>query len=526
MRGHRFIPRPWTVAFGVAVGLAISLAPGVAAAQSEWLTWGYDQQRTGWNQSERVLNKDNVSRLELKWKVQLATPPREEVLSTLTAPLIANENGPRGPVTRVFVVGSDNTVYAINSQTGEIAWQRQFPNTLTAPARPDYRCPNTLNATPVIDKEAGVIYVSMSDGKLRGLSLMDGKDRMPATDFTTPFARNWSLNLIDGVIYSSTARGCANTPTRFTALDLKDPARRTKDFYTSVGVPLGSGKEDPAGAWGRGGLVLGPKAVYGQTADGPYDPASGQFGNTVVAVSLRDFRLMDSYTPANWEYLDKKDLDLGAVSPVIFPFEKWTLLASVGKESVVALLDANSLGGADHHTPLYRSPRWGNDEEKLHDRGVWGSLTTWQDGQGKRLLAIPMEGPPSKEAPKFKYTYGNAEQGSIMAFELRVDPSNGKPTLDPLWVSREMHAPDPPVVANGVIYALQTGKDATESRSGGKIQTPNAILYALDAETGRQLYSSEKLIDSFTHFSEPVVAGGQVYVSTWDGKVYAFGLKK
>jgi len=33
-------------------------------------------------------------------------------------------------------------------------------------------------------------------------------------------------------------------------------------------------------------------------------------------------------------------------------------------------------------------------------------------------------------------------------------------------------------------------------------------------------------LDNFTHFSEPVVAGGKVYVCTWDGKVYAFGLKK
>src|SRR5262249_48268724 len=153
-----------------------------------------------------------------------------------------------------------------------------------------------------------------------------------------------------GVIYSPTARGCANTRTRFMALNLKDPARRTVDVYTSVAVP--SGKEDPAGAWGRGGLVLGPKGLYAQTADGPYDPASGQFGETVVAVSLKDFRLVDSYTPPNWEYLNKKDLDTGSVSPVIFPFDKWTLVASVGKESVIALLDANNLGGADHHTPL------------------------------------------------------------------------------------------------------------------------------------------------------------------------------
>ena len=55
---------------------------------------------------------------------------------------------------------------------------------------------------------------------------------------------------------------------------------------------------------------------------------------------------------------------------------------------------------------------------------------------------------------------------------------------------------------------------------------PNALLYALDAETGRELYSSNKLISSFTHFNQPVVAGGQVYVCTWDGKVYAIGLKK
>ena len=527
MGGHRLVSKTSAKVLGIAARLAVFLAPGIAAAQTEWLTWGYDQQRTGWNQAETALTKDNVSRLEVKWQAQLSTPPREEVLSTLTAPLVATVNGPRGPVTRVFVAGSDNSAYAIDAETGEVAWQRRFPNTLTAPTPGDYRCPNTQNSTPAIDKATGTIYISMSDGKLRGLSLVDGEDRMPPADFTAPFARNWSLNLIDGVVYSPTARGCADTPTRFTALDLKDPMRRTLDFYTSAGVPPSSrNREDPSGAWGRGGLVLGPRGIYAQTADGPYDPASGQFGETVVAVSLKTFRLVDSYTPSNWEYLNKKDLDIGSVSPVIFPFDKWTLVGSVGKESAISLLDANNLGGADHHTPLYLSPRWGNDEEMLHDRGVWGSMATWQDSQGKRWLFMPMQGPPSKAAPKFRHSYGNAEQGSVMAFEVRLDAGNGKPMLDPAWISREMHAPDPPVVANGVVYVLQTGRNATETRSAGRMPGANAVLYALDAETGQELYSSEKLIASFTHFSEPVVAGGKVFVSTWNGKVYAFGLKK
>jgi outer membrane protein assembly factor BamB len=116
-----------------------------------------------------------------------------------------------------------------------------------------------------------------------------------------------------------------------------------------------------------------------------------------------------------------------------------------------------------------------------------------------------------------------------MAFEVRLDPDKNTPMLVPIWISRDMHSPDPPVIANGVVYALQTGKNTTESRTAGKmgsVPATNAVLYALDAETGQQLYSSEKLIDSWTHFSEPVVAGGRVYVSTWDGRVYAFGLKK
>jgi outer membrane protein assembly factor BamB len=116
-----------------------------------------------------------------------------------------------------------------------------------------------------------------------------------------------------------------------------------------------------------------------------------------------------------------------------------------------------------------------------------------------------------------------------MAFEVRMDAAMGKPTLAPMWMSREMHAPEPPTVANGVVYVLLSGKTSDESRGAIKAPAgldPNAVLYAIDAETGRELYSSNKLIASFTHFNEPVVAGGQVYVCTWDGKVYAFGLKK
>jgi len=502
--------------------LALFWMPAFGAPQNEWLTWGYDQERTGWNRAETTLTKDNVSQLELQWKVQLPTRPSEVVLSTLTAPLVATVDGPSGPRTLVFVVGSDNTVYAIDAQAGKIAWQKPFPNTMTPVSGATWLCSNTQNSTPVIDKDAGIIYVSTSDGKLRGLNLSDGEERMAPVEFTTPFARNWSLNLIDGVIYSSSARGCGGAMAHFTALDLKDPGKRRVEYFTSNGRP--------GGAWGRGGMVRGPKGIYTQTADGPYDPAVGKFGSSVMELNFKDLRLLDTYTPDNWDYINKKDLDLGAANPVAFSFEKWTLLASAAKESAISLLDADNLGGADHHTPLYQSPRWGNDEVLLAGRGLWGAMATWQDEQGKRWLLMPMWGPPSKDAPKFKYTYGSADQGSVMAFEVRLDADQKRPTLVPTWMSRDMHVPDPPVVANGVVYALQTGENTEQGRGAtAKFRsTPvtNAILYAFDAATGQQLYSSDKLIDSWMHFSEPVVVGGRIYISTWDGRLYAFGLKK
>src|SRR5262252_4271273 len=212
-------------------------------AQSEWLTWGHDPERTGSNPDEKILNKDNVSHLEVKWTAQIPTAPKESVLSTMTAPVVGIVNTPQGPASRVFVVGSDNTVFAIDAATGKVVWQRANPNPLKEPQQGDYRCPNTQNATPVIDKEAGIIYVSTSDGMLRGFSLVDGEDRIPPTKFTDPFARNWSLNLIDGIIYSPTARGCLGMQSHFTALDLND--RHPLEYYSNTGIT--------SGAWGRGG---------------------------------------------------------------------------------------------------------------------------------------------------------------------------------------------------------------------------------------------------------------------------------
>ena len=73
-----------------------------------------------------------------------------------------------------------------------------------------FLCPNGITATPVIDKERGLIFVIAPDGALYGLDLGSGKVRYGPVTFVAPFSKNWSLNLVNGVIYTVLAQGCGN----------------------------------------------------------------------------------------------------------------------------------------------------------------------------------------------------------------------------------------------------------------------------------------------------------------------------
>ena len=532
---------PWVLA-----ALLMLSAAGEAQPPGDWLSFGYDQQRSGWNTAENTLSPNNVGRLKLLWSTELPTPPQDTALSTLTSPLVASDvETPQGRKNLVFTIGIDDTIYAIDADAGQIVWKKSFPNP-AKPLRPaNTNCADTEQATPVIDKAAGVIYFTTSDGKLRGASLASGEERLTPTPFVAPFSRNWSLNLVKGVIYTAAGRGCGGDaaqsiePGSVSAMDISDPTHPQLSRFLT-------GRGRPAGPWGRGGPVLGPKGLYVQTADGNHDPAGGVFGNAVIAVAPKAYGIADSFTPANWQYLNAKDLDLGSGSPVIFSYKDRTLLATSSKEGVVYLLDAANLGGPDHSKPLFQSPRLGNDEEHYYGRGVWGAISTWLSDKGERYLFVPMWGPPGAAGFQYPHSYGPAPHGSIMA--LQVTDGGQGPALVPQWISRDLAVPDNVAIANGVVYAVQTGEQTLQHISNpeghGRAEngappetiaslskfrsTPLApmILYALDARTGKELYSSGKLLTSWVHFSQPAVAQGKVFLVSHDAHVYAFGLKR
>jgi outer membrane protein assembly factor BamB len=219
------------------------------------------------------------------------------------------------------------------------------------------------------------------------------------------------------------------------------------------------------------------------------------------------------------------------VTPAIFPYKGKELMVDAGKECVLYLMDTESVGGDDHRTPLYRSPLICNEEVNFASAGIWGSLTTWDDSKGDRWVLTPFWGPKHS---KFKAPIENGPvtNGAVAAF--KVETRNGKQWLAPAWISRDMNHAEPAVIANGVIFGYGNGEDTDQATpelglganaSDVRIKgSTNAVLYALDAQTGKELWNSGDQIKSWNHWSGISVANGRVYINTFDGTLYSFGI--
>jgi len=512
--------------------MALPLASQAQPGRGSWTTFGGDPQRTGWNKTETDLTLESVKHLKLEWSVKLPSEPK--ALSNLTAPLVRVSTATsKGVKDLVVVAGASNKVFVVDGDTGKIFWEKTLAAEGTPQRRDSWLCPNGLSATPMIgpvprtEGAAGpgfgqAIYVLASDGKLHAFNLVSGEDVIPPTPFVPAFAKMWSMNLVNGLLYTTISQNCNGVKSGVYAMDLGNAERKISYFEAS--------SSNGAGIWGRAGTaVTAEGTVIIETGDGTFDPEKHQMADSVIALSPKDLKMTDYFTPRNRSWMTKKDLDMGSIGPTVFNFKNWELAAASGKEGVIFLLDTKALGGPDHRVPLYRSPLFANEEVNFAGKGFWGAFSTWEEQSGTRWLYAPAWGPPAPDA-KFASQHGETPDGSVMAF--KVEEQAGKPVLTPAWNSLNMSVPTPVIIANGVVFALSDGDSPVQfSQSGGllgvedrKAKAGHAILYALDATTGDVLFTSADTIRGFSHFSAFGVGGGRIYVGTEDGMLYAFGL--
>jgi outer membrane protein assembly factor BamB len=113
-------------------------------------------------------------------------------------------------------------------------------------------------------------------------------------------------------------------------------------------------------------------------------------------------------------------------------------------------------------------------------------VSAWRDGAGAQWLLTVGSG------ANIAYTFGG---GGLVE----------------RW-RHNLVGPRTPIVVNGVVFALAGGSASA-----------NAVLYALEPSSGRELWNSGATITSAA--SAGLSAGtGQVYVVTADNTVYAFGI--
>jgi outer membrane protein assembly factor BamB len=116
-------------AFGIAVLMATAHGQ-VGRGGSAWLTARGDAQRTSWIRSDALISVQAMSKpgFALQWKTTLDNANRKDygIGGGVSAP------GVTLFVPMQLVTGSSNNVYAIDSDTGYLVWQRHFDAALPA----------------------------------------------------------------------------------------------------------------------------------------------------------------------------------------------------------------------------------------------------------------------------------------------------------------------------------------------------------------------------------------------------------
>jgi outer membrane protein assembly factor BamB len=551
----------------------------VGRGWSDWPTPYADAQRTSWLRTDPNISVESMAKpgFALQWTVRLENRPRG--FAGLTQGVTAS--GVTLFVPTSLIAGSSNNLYMVDNDTGYVVWSRRFEGALPTatvacsggitaaptrivsgvaapteglapppppanrnqqgyrsavgepgegipvesrgPVRPGGGPPGPPGSVPPAPGGAPgpggpprpqaepipgapnmargglgrsmVGYVVTSDGQLHVVGLQSGKDLQRPAPFLAANAQ-WSSPVAVGtMMYAATSGNCAGAPNGVYAIDLDAADKPVVSYRTNGGSVVG------AVAFSSDGQTL-------LAAIGPGSIVGNGKANAIVALDPKTLQLKDWFTQPNAEFV---------TGPTVFRHGTKDVVAAGTKDGRVILLDAASLGGANHATPLLTS-------SPLVSAGgtiAAEALSTWARAAGApatptaseaRWILVPLSGRPSGALA----TNGAIRGGAVVA--LRVSDAKGAWSIEPAWTSHDLAAPATPIIVNGVVFALATGRPAVAGQNGSP-----AVVHAYDGASGKTLWNSGVSMKTFASPGSFWSALSQVYVGTNDGTVHAFG---
>ena len=507
---------------GCAFAAICALAGAIGWAQGrnigfDWPATGADAQRTAWLRLDPNISAANLSKpgFEFLWREKLDNTPRQ----SMSLHQGVTMNGLIGFTPASFVTGVSNNVFAVDNDTGFPVWHRRFdaalpaptatcpggmtgasarvvslvrePLQLPAPAAPgsSYRGGIGLPGEGVpmeiarrdggaalrgekpapaarrgggggvfAGRYAGPIYVVPSNGMLHAVGQVSGIDVEKPVPFLPPNSRYSDLTAVGDTLYTSTSNECGGTPNGVWAIALDAKNKTVSSWKTNGGSPVGNL------AFTTAGKIL--------VAIGPGRTSAGGYANAIVALDAKTLQPTDWFSAPSNEFV---------ATPVVFNAAGREIVAAVARDRIF-LIDAASLGGADHTTPLFALSSSNVASE---------ALAVFEQPAGSPWLLVP--GPRA-----------------IVAY--RIVQEGGKVALQQGWTSRDIGAPTAPIVVGDVVFAASSGRPQGQ-----------AVLYALDSRSGKELWNSGKTITAPIPPANLWASNSQVHVGTHDGTVYAFG---
>jgi len=412
----------------------------------------------------------------------------------------------------LIVATENNTVLAIDAQTGRTVWTRTLGPPVPLSTQP---CGNIdplgITGTPVIDASSQTLYLdAMVAGPVGArhlvfaLSLADGAtlpgwpvDVMAALaargeHFNAPDQnQRGALTIVGGralVPYGGHFGDCGDYHGWVVGISVRDP----HDIVSWETRARGGG------VWAPAGVASDGRWLYFSTGNtfGARQWSDGEAVFRMLPDLARTDNSRDFFAPRDWRVLDAHDEDLGGVSPLLLPAPAGggaaPLILALGKDRRAYLLNADNLGG------------------------IGGELAA-ETVSTLRIITADAAYPVGGDV--------------FVAFQ-GIGASCPQPGTDDELTVLRIRGSSPPALSTAWCGALDGRGSPVVTTTDGH---SNPIVWILGAEgdnrlhgfrgdTGAPLFSGGGAADALSglhHFQDLLPAGGRLYIGA-DNRLYAF----
>ncbi len=479
-------------------------------------------------------------------------------------PLYVSEYPVGGTTRNILIVATEhNTVFAFDADTGAAVWPARHLGTpmlssLVGSGYTDISPEVGVTATPVIDRENGILYVTNKDvtgtdaapvvtHRLHILSLATGEEvtgspftirpEVPGTAddaggllaFDPVYAlQRPALLLLNGLVYL--AFGSHGDQGIYHGMLVAYQYDATSHTLTQKLAWSASPDSNQSAIWmgGQGPIVDSEGYIYVTVANGnsQHSIAAGglTYAEAIVKLKSSDLTVADYFLPEEYETMNGADEDMSGGGPQFIPGTSYVVAA--GKSGTMFVVDTKSMG----HEKAFNS-----QIPQFFDVGFefFGSPLAWH-GEGSTWLYIWPVGGGTSTPPAFPALsiagYPLQDGGTFNAMHPLSQPNN--PTtatgtfygVDPVGILALSSNGD--TAGTGILWANKPNGNPNRHPVPG-------TLYAFDPTTLNMLWNSSTTLGNYSKFVPPIVANGKVYLpgtTTADGgafvqHVLAYGLK-